>query len=61
MSWLRGRVDQASGYGVEIRSGVESDALSSFQRFRVRFGTTALLLESTVVFHLWLGPLGRKK
>ncbi len=61
MSWLRGRVDQALRHGVEMRSGVESDASSSFQRFRVRFGTTALLLESTIIFYLWLGPLGRKE
>ena len=61
MSWLRGRVDQASGHGVEMKLGVESDVSNSFQRFRVRYGTTALLLESTVAFHLWLGPLGRKE
>lgn len=61
MSWLRGRVDQALGHGVDMRPGVESDVSSSSQRFRVRFGTTALLLESTVDFYLWLGPLRRKE
>ena len=61
MSLLRGRADQAFGHRVEIISGVESDASSSLQRSRVRFGTTALLLESTVAFLLWLGPLRRKE
>ena len=61
MSWLRGRIDQALEHEVEIKSGVDSDASSSFQRVGVRLGTTALILESTVVFHSWLGPLGRKE
>ncbi len=61
MSSLRGRIDHAFGQGVEMKSEVESDASSSFQSFRVRFGNMSLLLESTGISHMWLGPLGRKE
>lgn len=43
MSWLRGRIDQALEHEVKVKSGVESDASNSVQRFGVRFGTTALV------------------